>query len=41
MNFNVIPLIPSYQPDNKLIIYIDELIKNGFKKILVVNDDMS
>ena len=41
MNFNVIPLIPSYQPDNKLIIYIDELIKNGFKKILVVNDGSS
>lgn len=44
MNSNVekiIPLIPAYQPDEKLIKYINELIQNGFRKILIVNDGSS
>lgn len=41
MNFNVVPLIPSYEPDEKLTKYIDELIKAGFKKIIIVNDGSS
>ena len=34
----IVPIIPSLNPDNKLIVLIDELIKNGFKKIIIVND---
>lgn len=34
----IIPLIPAYQPDEKLIKYAQELIKKGFKKILIIND---
>ncbi len=37
----VIPIIPSLNPDNKLILYIEELIKIGFKKIIIVNDGSS
>lgn len=35
---DVVVLIPSLNPDNKLIKYIKELIKIGFKKIIIVND---
>ena len=31
-------LIPSLNPTNDLIVYIDELIKNNFTNIIVVND---
>ena len=34
----VIPVIPSLNPDKKLITYVDELIETGFKKIIIVND---
>lgn len=34
----VVPIIPSLNPDNKLIVLVDELIKNDFKKIIIVND---
>ncbi len=35
---NIIALIPSYNPDNILIEYIEDLYKNGFKKILIIDD---
>ncbi len=35
---NVVPIIPAYNPDGKLISCINELCSNGFKKIIVVND---
>lgn len=39
MNKNVISIvIPAYQPDEKLISTIKELVKSGFDDILVVND---
>ena len=38
MKYNVIPLIPAYEPDEKLTKYVNELINAGFKKILIVND---
>lgn len=38
---NVIPLIPSLNPDEKMIKYIKELIEIGFKKIIIVNDGSS
>lgn len=31
-------IIPAYQPDEKLVDLVGELIENGFKKILLVND---
>lgn len=31
-------LIPSLQPDEQLLIYLDELIKHGFENILIVDD---
>ena len=34
----VVPIIPSLDPDNKLITLVDNLIKSGFKKILIVDD---
>lgn len=34
----VVPIIPSLEPDNKLITLIDNLIKSGYKKIIVVDD---
>lgn len=34
----VVPIIPSLNPDNKLIRLVDELIKNDFKKIIIIND---
>lgn len=37
----VIPLIPSLNPDMNLIEYIDQLIKIGFKKIIIINDGSS
>lgn len=40
-NINVIPLIPSLNPDEKLVKYVNELIKVGFKKIIIVNDGSS
>ena len=36
--YNVVILIPSYQPDEKLTKYVNELIDNKFRKILIVND---
>lgn len=41
MRINIMPLIPAYEPDEKLEKYVDELINNGFKKILIVNDGSS
>ena len=35
---NVVALIPSLNPDEKLINYVHDLIKIGFKKIIIVND---
>lgn len=40
-NIKVIPLIPSFEPDEKLIKYVNSLIKEGFKKIIIVNDGSS
>lgn len=37
-NIKVIPVIPSLNPDKKLINYVNGLIKVGFKKIIVLND---
>lgn len=37
----VIPIIPALNPDHKLIESVDELIANGFKKIIIVNDGSS
>lgn len=37
----VVPIIPALNPDEKLINSVEELIKNGFKKIIVVNDGSS
>ena len=34
----VVPIIPSLDPDNRLIILVDNLIKSGYKKIIIVND---
>lgn len=34
----IIPIIPSLNPDNKLLKYVDELIEVGFKKIIIVDD---
>lgn len=33
----VVPIIPSFNPDNKLIKIVDEL-RNDYKKIIIVND---
>ena len=39
MNYQkVIPIIPSLDPDDKLIKVINDLIGNGFKKIILIND---
>lgn len=38
---NVIVLIPTYEPDQKFIELVDELISKGISKILVVNDGSS
>lgn len=35
---NVLILIPSFRPTEELIEYIDELIQNNYKSIVVVND---
>lgn len=37
-NLNSAVLIPAYQPDEKLSLYVDDLIEIGFKKIIIVND---
>jgi hypothetical protein len=34
----VIPIIPSLDPDDKLINVINDLIDNGFNKIILIND---
>lgn len=34
----VIPIIPAYNPTDKLIFLVKELISSGYKKIIVVND---
>ena len=34
----ILPIIPSLDPDNKLIILVDNLIKSGYNKILIVDD---
>ena len=34
----IIPVIPSLNPDIKLVNYVDGLIKVGFKKIIIIND---
>ena len=34
----VVPVIPSLNPDQKLIEYVSSLIKFGFEKIIIVND---
>lgn len=34
----VVPIIPSLDPDNRLITLVDNLIKSGYKKIIIVND---
>ena len=41
MNLNIIPLIPAYEPDEKLEKYVEELINCGFEKIIIVNDGSS
>lgn len=38
INKDVFILIPSLNPDNKLINYIEELNNNGYKNIILVND---
>ena len=37
-NSKVLVIIPALNPDAKLITYIDDLIRNKFNKILVIND---
>jgi len=37
----VVPVIPSLNPDQKLIDYVSALIKLGFEKIIIVNDGSS
>jgi len=37
-NDNVVVLVPSYQPDEKLLKYVNELINHNFDKILIIND---
>jgi len=34
----VIPIIPAFNPDEKVIKTVKELLENGFKKIIIVND---
>jgi len=34
----VVPIIPSFDPDNKLILLVNNLIKSGYKKIIIVDD---
>lgn len=43
MNYEekVVILIPSLNPDNRLVKLVDELLNNGFKDIIVVNDGSS
>ena len=39
MNLNEISvIIPAYEPDEKLLGTLEELVKNGFSDILVVED---
>lgn len=38
---DIIVVIPSLSPEDNLIEYADDLIKNGFKNIIVVNDGSS
>lgn len=38
---NIVPIIPSLNPDDKLVNYVKELIKVGFKKIIIINDGSS
>lgn len=40
-DIKIIPIIPSLNPDKKLITYVNQLIKVGFKKIIIVNDGSS
>lgn len=41
MRRNSVIIIPSLNPDEKLIHYIDSLIKSGFEKIILVDDGSS
>lgn len=34
----VVPIIPSLDPDNKLILLVDNLIKYGYNKIIIIDD---
>ena len=38
---NSVVVIPSREPDDKLVPYIEKLISAGIKKIIVVNDGSS
>lgn len=38
MKNNIVILIPSYNPTDILIEYIEDLYKNGFKKIIIIDD---
>ena len=35
---DIVIIIPSYNPDSKLINLVNYLIKNNFSKIIIVND---
>ena len=37
-DIKIIPIIPAYNPDEKMVNYVKDLIKSGFKKIIVVDD---
>ena len=37
----IVIVIPSLSPDNNLLVYVKELINNGFSKIVIVNDGSS
>ena len=34
----IVPIIPALNPDEKLLNLVHELIDNGFRKIIIVND---
>lgn len=40
-NYNCIVIIPTYNPDEKLIQVVEGVIGKGFKKIIIVNDGSS
>lgn len=41
MTDNFVVVIPSYEPDNKLCVYVRDLKNNGINNIIVVNDGSS